>query len=432
MVGWSSGPRGSRDLIGAVVTPLRSWDGVWYAVASPSTATTRRSRTATRRPSSRCTRLIVAATEKVLPFSYALSGVLVSNLAFLPALLALYRLTRGALRRRRRPPHDHLSRDLAAVVRVLDDVHREPLAAADRRHVPAARAASQCGPPASSRRSRCWRAPSASSLPPAIAWQVFDDHGRGSRGGSPWRLVPVCCCRWPWSRSRPTSGGAPARPRDARRRGARLEPAAPSRCTRPVPLAVVHALWIAFCDNHDLGLAASAIAVCALWLMLALIRTGRRRSPAASSRSAAWCCRRYTGTWLGFPRFGLLSSRWSGCWPCGARRALRLRCHMRFPALMVGLRVRILRCGNLHAVIRDVELLRRHVDRRAAAARARAPAGHRRRLRRRRLAEPDPAAPAAPARRVLRAARRPRLRGRDRAGRRRGSSTPATCTTRPS
>ena len=30
MVGWVERPRGSGDLVAALVTPLRSWDGFWY------------------------------------------------------------------------------------------------------------------------------------------------------------------------------------------------------------------------------------------------------------------------------------------------------------------------------------------------------------------------------------------------------------------
>src|SRR4051812_14391746 len=93
MVGWVQRPRGSGDLVAALVTPLRSWDGFWYlSVAQygydPTIAHGNSPAFFPLYP------LAVAAVAKVLPFSFAVTGVIVSNLVFLPALMVLHRLTR--------------------------------------------------------------------------------------------------------------------------------------------------------------------------------------------------------------------------------------------------------------------------------------------------------------------------------------------------
>ena len=124
-----------------------------------------------------------------------------------------------------------------------------------------------------------------------------------------------------------------------------------------VPVAVVHALWIAFFDNHDLGLAISAVAVCAyFWLIAALVRT--RKAPMSYCIFAIGCVvlPAYTGTWLGFPRFGLVIFPlfWMlALW--GENDALRQRRPHAVPRTDGRIRIRLLRCGNLHAMRSEVE-----------------------------------------------------------------------------
>ena len=264
MVGWVERPHGSRDLVGAVVTPLRSWDGFWYlSVAQygydPTIAHGNSPAFFPLYP------MIVAAAEKVLPFSYALSGVLVSNLVFLPALMALYRLTRerfgDAVARR---TITYLA--ISPLSFVFSMVYTESLALLlicgtflllERRRVLGRRARSV--------RWRRWRGPSASCWRRRSPGRSSTTTAGGSRGGSllAARARAAAAAR-AGRRSRPTCGGAPARPTRRTRPRSAAGAAAPTRCTScSIPVAVGHAVWIAFFDNHDLGLAASAIAVCA-------------------------------------------------------------------------------------------------------------------------------------------------------------------------
>ena len=231
MVGWVERPRGSGDLVGALITPLRSWDGFWYlSIAQygydPTIAHGNTPAFFPLYP------LTVSAAEKVLPFSYAVTGVIVSNLLFLPALMVLYRLTRerfgdGVARR----TITYLS--ISPLSFVFSMVYTESLALLlicttflllERRRIWARELRRGAGLAGAAGRRRCWRPRS---------------RGRCSRTPGRQALVPAalaarcrCCwCRWRWSASRRTSGGAPARrtrrtpPRSAA--GA----AAPSRST---------------------------------------------------------------------------------------------------------------------------------------------------------------------------------------------------------
>ena len=340
---------------------------------------------------------------------------------FLPALMVLYRLTRERFGDARRAPHDHLPRHLAAVVRVLDGLHREPRAAADLRHVPAARATPRSGRACAVGALATLARPVGIMLAPAIAWQVFEDLGRRLSWRLLWQLLPVLLLPLALIALPGLPVVAHRRGlRDALGRGARLEPrrrpalhpADPGRRRRTR------------CGSRSSTTTTSAwpparSRSCAyFWLMVALIRT--RKAPMTYRIFALGCVvlAAYTGTWLGFPRFGLVIFPlfWMlALW--GENERFDSVDQDALPRADGRLRVRLLRCGNLHAVSSEVETLRRHLERRAAAARARADAGHDRRLRRRRLAPARRRRPAAPARRVLRAARRPRLRRRRRAGR---------------
>jgi hypothetical protein len=337
MVGWVERPHGSGDLIGAVVTPLRSWDGFWYlSVAQygydPTIAHGNSPAFFPLYP------MTVAVAEKLLPFSYAVCGVLVSNLVFLPALMALHRLTRerfGDVIARRTITYLAIS----PLSFVFSMVYTESLALL-----------LICGTFLLLERRRVWGAsvvgalatlarPVGIILAPAIAWQVFDDLGRRLSWRLAWRLLPVLLLplalvafeAYLWWRT-----GEPYATHGAEMRGW-------SRGADPlyillIPVAVGHAVWIAFFDDHDLGLAISAIAVCAyFWTIIALIRT--RTAPIMYSIFALGCVvlAAYTGTWLGFPRFGLVIFPlfWMlALW--GEDERVDSVIKMSFPALMVG------------------------------------------------------------------------------------------------
>jgi len=337
MVGWVSRPHGSRDVIGAVVTPLKSWDGFWYISVAhygydPTIAHGNSPAFFPLYP------MTVALAEKVLPFSYALCGVIVSNLVFLPALMALHKLTRerfGDAVARRTITYMAIS----PLSFVFSMVYTESLALL-----------LICGTFLLLERRRIWAAsgvgalatlarPVGVVLAPAIAWQVFDELGRRLSWRLLWRLVPVLLLplalvafeAYLWWRT-----GELYATHGAEERGW-------SRGAEPfyvllIQFAVGHAVWIAFFDNHDLGLAASAIAVCAyFWIMIALIRT--RTAPIMYSIFALGCVvlAAYTGTWLGFPRFGLVIFPlfWMlALW--GENERFDSVIKMSFPALMVG------------------------------------------------------------------------------------------------
>lgn len=337
MVGWVERPRGSGDLVAALVTPLRSWDGFWYlSVAQygydPTIAHGNTPAFFPLYP------LTVSAVEKALPFSYAVTGVILSNLLFLPALMVLYRLTRDrfgdAIAKR---AITYLS--ISPLSFVFSMVYTESLALLlictsflllEKRRV---WGASMVGALASLAR------PVGVLLAPAIAWQVFQNAGRRLSFRLLWQLLPVLLLplavigfqAYLWWRT-----GEVYATHSAEERGW-------SRGAEPlyilmVPVAVVHALWIAFFDNHDLGLASSAIAVCAyFWLIAALVRT--RKAPISYCIFAIGCVvlPAYTGTWLGFPRFGLVIFPlfWMlALW--GENERFDNAVRMLFPALMVG------------------------------------------------------------------------------------------------
>ncbi len=337
MVGWVERPRGSGDLVAALITPLRSWDGFWYlSIAQygydPTIAHGNSPAFFPLYP------LTVSAAEKVLPFSYAVSGVILSNLLFLPALMVLYRLTRdrfGEVIAKRTITYLSIS----PLSFVFSMVYTESLALLlicttflllERRRV---WGASMVGALASLAR------PVGVLLAPAIAWQVFQNAGRRISWRLLWQLLPVLLMplavigfqAYLWWRT-----GEVYATHSAEERGW-------SRGAEPlyilmVPVAVVHALWIAFFDNHDLGLAISAVAVCAyFWLIAALVRT--RKAPMSYCIFAIGCVvlPAYTGTWLGFPRFGLVIFPlfWMlALWGENDRFDNAVR--MLFPALMVG------------------------------------------------------------------------------------------------
>ncbi len=337
MVGWVERPRGSGDLVAALITPLRSWDGFWYlSVAQygydPTIAHGNSPAFFPLYP------LTVSVAEKVLPFSYAVTGVILSNLLFLPALMVLYRLTRnrfGEVIAKRTITYLSIS----PLSFVFSMVYTESLALLlicttflllEKRRI---WGASMVGALASLAR------PVGVLLAPAIAWQVFQNAGRRLSFRLLWQLLPVLLLplavigfqAYLWWRT-----GEIYATHSAEARGW-------SRGAEPlyilmVPVAVVHALWIAFFDNHDLGLAISAIAVWAyFWLIVALVRT--RKAPISYCIFATGCVvlPAYTGTWLGFPRFGLVIFPlfWMlALWGENDRFDNAVR--MLFPALMVG------------------------------------------------------------------------------------------------
>ena len=337
MVGWVQRPHGSHDAVGALITPLRSWDGFWYlSVAQygydPTIAHGNSPAFFPLYP------LTVSLFARVLPFSFAVTAVLVSNLVFLPALMVLYRLTRerfgDAVGRR---TITYLA--ISPLSFVFSRVYTESLALLlicgaflllERRRI---LASSAVGALATLAR------PVGIMLAPAIAWQVFEDHGKRLSWRLLLKLLPVLLMplaliafeAYLWWRT-----GEPYATHSAEERGW-------SRGADPfyillIPVAVGHAVWIAFFDNHDLGLAVSAIAVCCyFWLMVALIRT--RKAPIAYSIFALGCIvlAAYTGTWLGFPRFGLVMFPlfWMlALW--GENERFDSLIKMTFPALMVG------------------------------------------------------------------------------------------------
>jgi hypothetical protein len=337
MVGWVERPHGSGDVVGALITPLRSWDGFWYlSIAQygydPTIAHGNSPAFFPLYP------LTVSAAEKILPFSYAVTGVIVSNLLFLPALMVLHRLTRdrfgdGVARR----TITYLA--ISPLSFVFSMIYTESLALLlicltflflEQRRI---WGACFVGTLASLAR------PVGVLLAPAIAWQVFQNAGRRISLRLFWQLVPVLMLplavigfqAYLWWRT-----GEVYATHSAEERGW-------SRGAEPlyilmVPVAAVHAVWIAFFDNHDLGLAASAVAVCAyFWLIVALMRT--RKAPMAYIIFALGCVvlPAYTGTWLGFPRFGLVIFPlfWMlALW--GENERFDNAVRMLFPALMVG------------------------------------------------------------------------------------------------
>ena len=337
MVGWVERPRGSGDLVAALVTPLRSWDGFWYlSIAQygydPTIAHGNSPAFFPLYPMS------VSAAQQVLPLSYAVVGVLVSNLLFLPGLIVLHRLTRerfGEVIARRAITYLAIS----PLSFVFSMVYTESLALLlicttflllERRRV---WGASLVGMLASLAR------PVGVLLAPAIAWQVFENAGRRVSFRLLWQLLPVLLPplavvgfqAYLWWRTGSTSATHSAEERGWSR-------GADPLYLLMVPVAVVHAIWIAFFDNHDLGLAISAVAVCAyFWLIAALVRT--RRAPLSYCIFALGCVvlPAYTGTWLGFPRFGLVIFPlfWMlALW--GENERFDNAVRMLFPALMVG------------------------------------------------------------------------------------------------
>jgi Mannosyltransferase (PIG-V) len=337
MVGWVERPRGSGDLVAALITPLRSWDGFWYlSIAQygydPTIAHGNSPAFFPLYP------LTLSAAEQLLPFSYAVTGVILSNLLFLPALMVLYRLTRdrfGDVIAKRTITYLAIS----PLSFVFSMVYTESLALLlicttflllEKRRI---WGASAVGALASLAR------PVGILLAPAIAWQIFHNAGRRVSWRLLWQLLPVLLLplavigfqAYLWWRT-----GEVYATHSAEERGW-------SRGAEPlyillVPVAVVHAVWIAFFDNHDLGLAVSAVAVCTyFWLIAALVRT--RKAPMAYCIFAIGCVvlPAYTGTWLGFPRFGLVIFPlfWMlALWGENVRFDNAVR--MLFPALMVG------------------------------------------------------------------------------------------------
>ncbi len=338
MVGWVERQRSSTDLVAALATTLRSWDGFWYlSIAQygydPTIAHGNSPAFFPLYP------IVVAAAEQVLPVSFVVSGIIVSNLLFLPALLALYRLTEDrfgdAIARR-----TVLYLSISPLLFVFSMTYTESLALL-----------LICGVFLLLERGRTVLAggvgalavlarPVGILLAPAIAWHQFERAGRRPSWRLALRLLPVLLLpaalvgfqAYLWWRT-----GEVYATHSAEERGW-------SRTAEPLyllllPVAVGHGLWIALVGSHDLGLAASAIAAGTyFWLIVALIRT--RTAPIAYCIFAVGCVvlPTYTGMWLGFPRFGLVIFPLVWMLAIWGARDTRIDSAVRmlFPALMVG------------------------------------------------------------------------------------------------
>jgi Mannosyltransferase (PIG-V) len=338
MVGWVERPRGSTDLVGALTTPLRSWDGFWYlSIAQygydPTIAHGNSPAFFPLYP------ILVAAAEQALPLSFAVSGILVSNLLFLPALIVLYRLTADRF-------GDGVARKtvlylaISPLSFVFSMTYTESLALL-----------LICSVFLLLERGRTMLAigvgglavlarPVGILLAPAIAWHAFERAGRRLS----LRLVATLAAvlvlpgafiafqAYLWWRT-----GEVYATHSAEARGW-------SRAAEPLyllllPVAIGHGLWIALTGSHDLGLAASAIAAGTyFWLIVALIRT--RTAPIAYCLFAIGCVvlPTYTGMWLGFPRFGLVIFPLVWMLAIWGERSTRVDGAIRMlsPAMMVG------------------------------------------------------------------------------------------------
>ena len=195
MVGWVERPHGSGDVVGALITPLRSWDGFWYlSIAQygydPTIAHGNSPAFFPLYP------LTVSVVEKVLPFSYAVTGVIVSNLLFLPALMVLYRLTRerfgdGVARR----TITYLA--ISPLSFVFSMIYTESLALLlicttflllEQRRIWAASFAGALAALAAAGRRRCWR--------PRSRGRCSRTAAASSRSGCSGSSCRCCCCRW--------------------------------------------------------------------------------------------------------------------------------------------------------------------------------------------------------------------------------------------
>ena len=101
-----------------------------------------------------------------------------------------------AVRTGDRQAHHHVPLHLAAVVRVLDGLHREPRAAAHLHHLPAPRAAPHLG---REHGRRAGLAGAARRRPAGARDRlagVPERRPQASRAGSSGSCCPCCCCRW--------------------------------------------------------------------------------------------------------------------------------------------------------------------------------------------------------------------------------------------
>ena len=182
MVGWVERPRGSGDLVAALVTPLRLVGRVLVPV----------DRAVRLRPDDRPRQhagvLPALAADRLgrrerAAVSYAVVGVIVSNLLFLPALMVLYRLTRERFGDARSHAHDHYLA-ISPLSFVFSMVYTESLALLlDLHDVPVARAAPRLGRELVGDAGRRWRGPSASCWRPRSRGRCSRTPGAGCRSG---------------------------------------------------------------------------------------------------------------------------------------------------------------------------------------------------------------------------------------------------------
>jgi hypothetical protein len=337
MVGWVRRPHGSTDLGGVFLTPLRQWDGTWYLQIAQHgyDPTFGHGNAAAFFPLYPAT---IAAVRLVVPLSNALLGVVISTLAFGVAVCAVYRLTAdrfGAEVARRTITY----MGIAPLAFVFSSVYTESLCLAlvagsflllERRRVTAA-----CTLAAFAVLAR----PIGLLLAPAIAWRVFDEHGRRFSLRLVVRLVPVLLIpaaflgfqlylKWRTGEFNATSAA------EERGWGRTTEVA----YVLLLPLGMVQAVWVAL-TSHDLGYAFSAFcAGAATWLLA--WGAWRRRIPLeyVIFGLGSLVLPAATGTFLGMPRFALLLV------PCFWALALLGRdprvdnlIRSLFPALLVGM-----------------------------------------------------------------------------------------------
>jgi len=307
MVGWVNRPRGSGDFARVLETPLRQWDGYWYLLIArhgydPTLGHGNAPAFFPLYP------LTMRGLHAVLPFlSMVAIGIGLSTLAFGVALLALWRLTLerfGEAIARRAVTYVAIS----PLAFVFSAVYTESLTFAlilgsflllERR-----RYALACLVGAIAVLGR----PVGIVLVPAFAYRIWKDSGRTMSWRLVGRLLPIALLPaalagfqgylyWRTGSFDATNSA------EARGWGRSYDVLFLLR----LPLAPLHAVWIAISGHHDLGLALSALfAGVYVWLLIDAARS--RRIPLEYGIFAAGCVLlpALTGTYLGFPRFGLV------------------------------------------------------------------------------------------------------------------------------
>lgn len=338
MVGWVTRPHRGLGLVHVISEPLRRWDGFWYLQIAqynydPTLAHGNAPAFYPLYPA------VVAVTRAVTRLSYPASGVLISSLLLLPALLLLYRITfdRFGEEIARRTV---LLLSLSPMSFVFSAVYTESLALllvlAAFAWLERGRVFGACGIGMLAVLAR----PVGILLAPAIAWRVFDDGGRRVTPRLFLRLTPILLLplalvgfqAYLWWRTGTVFASHAA---EARGWGRSAEPL----YILLLPVAILHAVWIAVV-HPDLGLAISAAAAFALtWLLAA--GAWLRKIPIEYVIFGAGCVilPAYTGTWLGMPRFGLMvfPAFWVLAILAGKRDWIDTALRTGMPASMVGL-----------------------------------------------------------------------------------------------